>query len=366
MNINRHNYETFFLLYIDNELPVAEKKAVDEFVEANPDLQEELVMLQLSILRPDNIVFDDKKKLLKNELNPSGVQEKLLLLLDNELTATERNEIERLIKSDPAIKKEWIILQQTKLLPAKANVYNDKRSLYRKDGGRLVTFPWQRMAVAAVLIGFGVWSVWIYFNNDKVADKEIVLNTQTGTDHDTLKLTNHQPSAPNLPSSPNQKEIAATRVNTKKTSTATTMKSHEKSAPPRLTNTDFQPNDVVEKTNNLPKPHSDNLNKMGSNETIPEYVTHEKKPNNIVNPGKDEEGKSTGNLAPANSYATTTSLTENSEDNNNRVLFMDEEKIKKTKLGGIFRKVKRVLERNANIKPGGNNIKVANLEFAIQ
>jgi hypothetical protein len=45
---------------------------------------------------------------------------------------------------------------------------------------------------------------------------------------------------------------------------------------------------------------------------------------------------------------------------------MDEEKVKKTKIGGFFRKVKRVVERTTNIKTGGNNFKVANLEFAIQ
>ena len=67
-----------------------------------------------------------------------------------------------------------------------------------------------------------------------------------------------------------------------------------------------------------------------------------------------------------NEFATAIAYTDKTENNNDRVLFMDEEKIKKTKLGGIFRKVKRVFERNTNIKSGDNNIKVANLEFAIQ
>ena len=102
---------------------------------------------------------------------------------------------------------------------------------------------------------------------------------------------------------------------------------------------------------------------MNGNQTVPAYVTNEKHPSNIADPGNNETGKSTSDSDGANKYATTASY---EEDNNNRVLFMDEERIKKTKLGGIFRKVKRVFERNTNMKSGSNNIKVANLEFAIQ
>ena len=43
MNINRDNYEEFFLLYADNELSVQEKNAVEDFVRQHPDLEEELV-----------------------------------------------------------------------------------------------------------------------------------------------------------------------------------------------------------------------------------------------------------------------------------------------------------------------------------
>ena len=88
MNINRHNYETFFLLYVDKELSAPERKAVDDFVSENPDLKMELDTLMQSTLSADTILFDNKTTLLRKE-GISSLQQNLLLYLDNELPAEE-------------------------------------------------------------------------------------------------------------------------------------------------------------------------------------------------------------------------------------------------------------------------------------
>ena len=53
MNINRDNYEEFFVLYIDKELNAAERAAVDAFLNQHPDLRTEFEMLQETVLPPD-------------------------------------------------------------------------------------------------------------------------------------------------------------------------------------------------------------------------------------------------------------------------------------------------------------------------
>ena len=66
-NINRYNYETYFLLYVDNELSAIEKKNVDEFVQSNPDLGEELVMLLQTISQKEDVLLNEKMDLYRKE-----------------------------------------------------------------------------------------------------------------------------------------------------------------------------------------------------------------------------------------------------------------------------------------------------------
>lgn len=60
MKINIQNYETYFLLYIDNELPVVEKRGVERFIKEHPALANELNTLKQTVLAADHILFEEK------------------------------------------------------------------------------------------------------------------------------------------------------------------------------------------------------------------------------------------------------------------------------------------------------------------
>ena len=67
MNINRDNYEGFFLLLLDRELGPAEKQEVEKFLVENEDLRKEFALLQETIMTPADIVFEGKDLLLRKE-----------------------------------------------------------------------------------------------------------------------------------------------------------------------------------------------------------------------------------------------------------------------------------------------------------
>lgn len=158
MNINRYNYEEFFLLYVDNELTKAERAEVEAFVHSNPDLAEELDMLKQSMLRPEPFVqFPGKASLLKPEpaalINETNYEEFFLLYIDNELDASFRKEVEGFAASNPAFKQALDLLLQTKADPAEIIAFPDKSTLYREPAGKRVVIGWwTAVAVAAMLL----------------------------------------------------------------------------------------------------------------------------------------------------------------------------------------------------------------------
>ena len=191
MNIDRHNYEEYFLLYIDNELSVDQKRRVELFVRENPDLEEELVMLKQSRLIPDeSVIFDKKHLLMKEEIAPDSAnnsfinlnnyEQWLILYVDDELNAQERLAVEKFARAHPHVQEEVTIFLQTKLQPEEI-AFPNKEILYKRETTvRVISMQWWKVAVAAVLFistGITLYSIFNKSTNkgvipDNVARKE--------------------------------------------------------------------------------------------------------------------------------------------------------------------------------------------------
>ena len=129
--ITRDNYEEFFLLYIDNELSVADREAVERFIAHHPDLQQEWkALLHCRLLPDEELVFPDKAALYD-----IGVGE-------------EEDSLPR-------------------FSPDLSIVFPDKASLYKKEEDkRIVWLPWLRVGVAAATIG--IIALLVIKNNNNV------------------------------------------------------------------------------------------------------------------------------------------------------------------------------------------------------
>jgi hypothetical protein len=132
--ITRDNYEEFFLLYTDNELPAAERYAVERFVADHPDLREEWEALLQCRLAPDTeLSFPDREALLRTEPEVSA---------DAGAHHSDTGALLYYVEGLPF------------LHPDNSIVFPDKDRLYRiaKDR-RIVPLPWLRAGIAAAVIG---------------------------------------------------------------------------------------------------------------------------------------------------------------------------------------------------------------------
>ena len=390
MNIGRHNYEEFFLLYVDDELSATDRKAVDVFVLENPDLQRELLMLQQTVIKADDIILE-KKNWLYREEEISVLQENILQYADDELTTADKKSIEILLATDKMALAEWTILQQTKLRPDASIVFADKQSLYRAEAARVVGIKWWRIAAAAVLLGIVLWAgVSVYKTNFKTTsgDGELVDNNKVKAGQ---KKIEEPVNTTEVSNQPDEKETAQNNNEATDNNKGPLQKTEVNKQPVYKTNAlnkvepkenmATQNSNTKKPDNNLPKPYFENINNTSSNETIIANVLPENNKINKVSGNNTEVVRANSNENKNNSIVT--NLNENyadpktnatiqvvnnktgDENKNNRYLDVDDNKEKRTALSGFLRKAKRVIERTTNIKTG-DGIKVAGFEIALK
>ena len=151
MKINRNNYETYFIDYIEGNLDV---KLVDDFLEflqQNPDLKEELSLFQSVSLEPEEIQFDKKEKLYKNKFDiEDNFNRTSVALLEGDLSMDEKADFERYLISHPDKRKEFQLFEKTKLQPDLSVKFNKKSRLYHRSVGKSIVL-WS-IRIAAVLV----------------------------------------------------------------------------------------------------------------------------------------------------------------------------------------------------------------------
>ncbi len=161
--IGRHNYEAYFLDYIEGTLSEAERMEMQKFLIANPDLKEELdtfEMVELSSEASSPIYFG--KEDLKREANTALLESDYLMIAEVEgvNTKEEKQRLSEIIKEDQSKLSDLAIYHKTKLKDSNAIVFQEKEALKRKS---VIYLNFKKVisyssAAAAIIFGF------IYFN----------------------------------------------------------------------------------------------------------------------------------------------------------------------------------------------------------
>ncbi len=380
--ITRHNYEEFFILYMDNELSSEERRMVEDFVQLHPDLKEELDILLQYKLEPDsNIIFNAKEDLMKvngdTPVTLTNYEEWLLLSLDNELTADQQKAVDRFLQANPAIQQEFSLLQRTHLHPEKV-VFAGKATLYRKEEKvrPLFSSKW-RVAAAILVLLLGAMTV-VIINNKPSGNKGGDIATVPGNEQ---KVTGKEPNPIVQPA--NKDAVALTEekeipVNNSPLTTdqvkpfnnnAVAVK-EKNISPKEVLQKDILPQETKNETviasnnekpsNNLPVPlNNPNLNN-NKNDAANPIAKNNDIPKEIINP------KNLSTDVAVTKQPTPPSIVQASYPADNEDL--DQTNGKKNKLRGFFRKVTRTFEKRTNMDAttDDNKLLVAGLSIKLK
>ena len=357
MNINRHNYEEYFILYMDNELSSDDRRMVEAFIVQHPDLKEELELLQQFKLEPDTaITYTGKEELMKidgsSPVTLTNYDEWLSLYIDNELTAEQKANVEKFLTENPAINTELSLYKRSKLQP-ETIVFADKQSLYRKEEKvRRITPVWWRVAAAVLIIIIGTTVVLV--NNKSAGNKDDIAKTLPGTEKPTTPVElPEQTTTENPVAVVEEKNIVAPEKTTnsetvKQTNNAVAVKNNKSIPKNKIQDKLVTPVKKEEtaiavtnnKDNNLPKPlNNPYINNSPSEKAIAsvDVTTKNTQRNDVLT----KTDVTTSKLQPSE-HVVAASFTNTNEQ-------LDEPDGKKNKLRGFFRKVTRTFEKRTNI-----------------
>jgi hypothetical protein len=190
MLINRENYEMYFLLYVDDELSTAERKALLLFLQDNPDLKNELHQWQQTkLVASTEISFEAKELLYRHEgedaiITEDNFEEYGLLYVDGELSDPNKRALEHFAAGNASRQNSLSILLQTKSIADPALIFENKDLLYRREKTRIIPFAILRLAAACLLLLFAGWFISRIYSRKEYPHAPLISNTGTSPKND--------------------------------------------------------------------------------------------------------------------------------------------------------------------------------------
>lgn len=187
MNINRNNYEIYFLDYRENQLTPGEVADLMLFLEQNQDLKSEFNNFENISINPDeNITYEPKESLKKqvvinvNDINAENYEKYFIASIENELKSNQEEDLRLFLQKNTSLVKEYELFKQSILTPDKSISFPDKSLLYKRA---FITYwkPALYYATSAAAVILLFFSIYLNFDLPKNQENIIVKHEQENT-----------------------------------------------------------------------------------------------------------------------------------------------------------------------------------------
>jgi hypothetical protein len=379
--INKDNYEEYFLLYVDNELTVAEKASVESFIQKNPGLKTEFDMFLATKLDMEDVEMEGVENLYKydetNLINAGNFEEFQVLSLDNELDTDTQKALETFHIDHPEAASNFEWLKKTKL-PVEEVAFPDKRSLYRteKKPASIISITWIRYANAvAVILLTGLF--WINNSDDNAPSPQAEVkidrerDSKSGRDEKTNLIA--QTNANNESSTENK---TTDTINAAEQGSATAQEAG--TIPVKTTQAKFDRDANLVKINaktdarksDIPVKEPMAIVENQQIAAVEKNETRISAEDLRLNKTTESSTNATPYVQPAVAMNVKTNYAADAlsgiQDDGDEVIESEGERKQRRGLRGIVRKANRIYNKVTNPDPDRPLVKVANLEIGLQ
>ncbi len=196
MEININNYEVYVIDFIDAKLNEIDSANLLIFLDQNPVLKEEFeILINSSKLIPlEHNSFDSSLLLKPTNINVNNYDEKLIALIENDLSQIEKDVLLSDINKYPALKKAYELFLKTKLFPDSKILFKNKESL-TKNPIRIISLYTKISAIAALFIAVIIVFYFVnnFNSNNQLANNETIVKAKQDSISKILKSKNNIP-----------------------------------------------------------------------------------------------------------------------------------------------------------------------------
>ncbi len=165
IDINRNNYEEYFLDFLEGNLSPSEEDLLMSFLNRNPDLKEEFELLnELPEIRIEEAFLEksDLKKTESNiENNTDNFNELCIAKIEGDLSKEANREFDSFINENDKRKKEFELFKLTKVQADESIVFENKQRIKKSVFGLFLTKNRYSImsAAASIVIALAVFTL---------------------------------------------------------------------------------------------------------------------------------------------------------------------------------------------------------------
>jgi hypothetical protein len=153
MQIDRSNYEIWFIDWLDGNLNSLQVQHLKQFLNENPGLREEFNDLTPLNLVPFSTSFRNKEHLKKSpsDILPSQFEYLCTAFVENDLSDNQMTELKEIVDSYPDKKKTFDLVQKTRLIPPSVSFRHKSRLMKRTVFQKVIRLSVLGLSAAAAI-----------------------------------------------------------------------------------------------------------------------------------------------------------------------------------------------------------------------